>query len=63
MLSDAEGYAARADECRRLADGTDDVPLKTQLINLSESFLEYARHLETRERADPVRDCDQRGMQ
>jgi len=62
MLSDSEGYAARAEECRRLAEATDDAPLKAQLVNLSEGFLEYARHLETRERTVPGRGPKQREM-
>lgn len=51
MLIDSDGFAARAEQCRRLADATDDVPLKAQFLNLSESFREYARHLEVRERS------------
>ena len=53
MLLDSEGYAARAEECRRLADVTDDIPLRTQFLSLHQGFLEYARHLETRERTAP----------
>jgi hypothetical protein len=36
--------------CRRLADATDDVVLREQFLSLHQGFLEYARHLDTRER-------------
>jgi hypothetical protein len=51
MLFDAEGYVARAEECRRLAEVTEDIPLREQFLSLHHGFLEYARHLEAREQA------------
>jgi hypothetical protein len=46
MTNQSEGYAVRAERCRRLAETTDDTVLKEQFFHLSRSFLEYAKHLE-----------------
>ncbi len=48
MLFDSEGYVARAEECRRLAEVTEDIPLREQFLSLHHGFLEYARQLEAR---------------
>lgn len=52
MLFDSEGYVARAEECRRLADVTSDIPLRMQFLSLHHGFLEYATHLKIREHGE-----------
>jgi hypothetical protein len=49
MLFDSDGYVARAEECRRLAEVTEDIALREQFLSLHHRFLKYARQLEARE--------------
>jgi hypothetical protein len=55
MTDQSQQYVARAERCKRLAETTDDTPLKEQFFHLSRSFLEYARHLEARDHSEQGR--------
>jgi hypothetical protein len=50
MFHDANEYEARAVECQRLADVTNDAVLREQILSLSRIYRDFASHL--RERAE-----------
>lgn len=59
MLFNAEGYVARAEECRRLVEVTEDIPSREQFLSLHHGFLEYARQLEAREQTGSTWDLQE----
>lgn len=51
ILYDAAGYEARAEECVRLANLTEDVLIREQILSLRQNYLGVARRLREREEA------------
>jgi two-component system response regulator FixJ len=54
MLLNSQECVARAEECRRRAEATDDIPLREQFLSLHRGFLRHARQLEAREQICPA---------
>ena len=48
---DADGYEARAEECVRLANLTQDVMVREQLLSLRQNYLGIAQRLRQRQEA------------
>ncbi len=49
MSLNVQECVARAEECRRRAEETEDSPLREQFLSLHQGFLRHARQIEAHE--------------